>query len=73
MRFHFHTPLAAVIYLLAWAAILIAPQLSLQAQQRGGAFAPPPAASKTNPSSSTPTWFLYGSASRIKRGALSRG
>ena len=42
MRFHFHTPRVAVIYLLACAAILITPQLSLQAQQRGGAFAPAP-------------------------------
>jgi Ca-activated chloride channel family protein len=42
MRFHFHTPRAAVIYLLACAAILVAsPRLS-SAQQRGGAFAPAP-------------------------------
>ncbi len=42
MRFHFHTPRAAVIYLLACAAILVAsPRLS-SAQQRGGDFAPAP-------------------------------
>jgi Ca-activated chloride channel homolog len=40
MRFHFNTPLAAVIHLLACAAILIASPWSLLAQQRGGAFAP---------------------------------
>jgi Ca-activated chloride channel homolog len=40
MRFHFNTPRAAVIYLLACAAILIASPWSLLAQQRGGAFAP---------------------------------
>lgn len=40
MRFHFNTLRAAVIYLLACAAILIASPRSLLAQQRGGAFAP---------------------------------
>src|SRR5574341_194726 len=42
MRFHFNTPRAAVIYLLACAAILIASPRSSPAQQRGGAFAPAP-------------------------------
>jgi Ca-activated chloride channel homolog len=42
MRFHFYTPRATVIYLLACAAILIASPRSSLAQQRGGASAPAP-------------------------------
>jgi Ca-activated chloride channel family protein len=42
MRFHFNTPRATVIYLLACAAILMFSPRSSLAQQRGGASAPAP-------------------------------
>jgi Ca-activated chloride channel family protein len=42
MRFHFNTPLAAVIYLIACAAVLVASPRPSSAQPGGGAFAPAP-------------------------------